>query len=295
MDVVAVGREWSQRGLFTMREMLPLMRTVTMFDGWTDEQRHTLILLASATARSSESVFLLTAYGQLWDAEMVLRSVIEGTLKFAFLLESRAEFDGRHTEYGDNLFEIALLKDHQKAKDFLDGAADPSAAEWRPIRERVLPAAEYEELRAKYDKKHRSDLEAKWGFTTLLNAVGRRKDASFRELSGLAWSYSLMSHLQHADYLGISLPMDRERRAETRRDSMHLAHHARLVNDTLVAMLNRLTIGYLCVGADLRPVSEALAKINSVREGFGGAYDQWLAVEYGVEQKAPTAEIDPPP
>ena len=123
----------------------------------------------------------------------------------------------------------------------------------------------------------------------MLNALGRRKEASFRQLSGLAWSYSLMSHLQHADYLGISLPIDRDFREEDRRDSIHLAHHARLINDTLVAMLNRLTVGYLCIGADLQPVSEALAKIESIREGFGGAYERWLAIEYGGEQKSPAA------
>jgi hypothetical protein len=94
-----------------------------------------------------------------------------------------------------------------------------------------------------------------------------------------------MSHLQHADYIGVALPLDRDTRAEDRREALHLAHHARLIIDTLTAQLNRMTVGYMFVGADLEPVAEALAKIESVRQSFGGAYERWTEIEYGGNQE----------
>lgn len=283
-QMFTLQREWSERGLFTLRELLPLMRPVVVFTGWTDAQRNTLGMLLAAVGRSSESVMLLSAYGQLWDAEMVLRSVFEGTLKFIFLLESQAEFASRHTEYAESLFELALLKDHQKAKDFLENVSDSNADAWRPIRERLLSDPEYQELRSRYDKNQRRDLEAKWGFTMLLNALSKRKDPSFRELSGLAWGYSLMSHLQHADFMGVSLPLDREARSDERREALQLAHLARLIIDSLTQLLNRLTVGYLFVGVDLRPVADAKRTIDGVRASFGGAYERWTEIEYGAQQ-----------
>ncbi len=282
-QLVSVQRAWSERGLFALREMLPLMAPVSEFEDWTDEQRDTLGMLMCSTARSSESVLLLTAYGQLWDAEIVLRSVFEGTLKFVFLLESRDDFKLRHDEYAQQLFELALLKDHQKAKDFLDGASDPNAARWRPIRDRLLPDPQHQELRDRYDKNRRRELEQKWGFTALLNALSRRADGSFKGLAGLAWGYSLMSHLQHADYIGVVLPLDRDMRYAERRETLHLAHLARLVIDTLTSMINRLTVGYLFIREDLGPVLEALSRVDNVRESFGGAYERWTEVEYGAD------------
>lgn len=289
-QVLSVGREWSQRALFTLREMLPLMGPVATFPGFDDGQRYTLGLLLTAVARSSESVILLTAYGQLWDAEMVLRSVVEGTLKFAFLLESPTEFANRHTEFADSLFDLALLKDHQKAKDFLEGASDPDAPAWRPIRDRVLDDGEFQRIRGRYDKAQQRELEGRWGFTTLLNGLSKRRGAAFKELSGLAWSYSLMSHLQHADYIGVRLPMDRDTRSDDRRDSIHLAHHARLLNDALTAQLNRLTVGYMFVGADLGPIAAALEKVDGVRKSFGGAYERWMDIEYAAQPAPRTTE-----
>lgn len=287
-------RQWSESGLFALRQMLPLMRPVAIFEGWTDDQRETLGMLLTAAARSSESVMLLTAYGQLWDAEMVLRSVFEGTLKFVYLLESRNDFATRYQEYAESLFELSLLKDHQKAKDFLDTAADPGADAWRPIRDRVLAEAEYQVLRARYDSVRRRELEGRWGFTTLLNGLSRRRDASFRELSGLAWAYSLASHLQHADYVGVALPMDREGRGAARRDAIHRAHHARLVIDTLTSLVNRLAVGYSYVGADMRPVGEALSTVHGIRGSFGGAYEEWLDVEYDLRGDKPSRAAEQP-
>jgi len=278
-----VQREWAERGLLAFREMLTLMAPVSRFNSWTREQRETLGMLLTASARSSESVFLLTAYGQLWDAEIVLRSVFEGTLKVIFMLESSDQFAVRYDEYAKDLFDISLLKDHQKAKEFLEGVSEPHTAEWTPIRERLLPETQYQDLRNRYDRVQRRELEQKWGFTNLLNALSRRAGTPLKSLAGLAWSYSLMSHLQHADYVGAMLPLERDMRSTERREALHCAHLARLIIDTLTSMLNRLTVGYIFVREDLGPVMEALSTIDAIRKSFGGAYERWIEVEYGAD------------
>jgi hypothetical protein len=280
----SVQREWSERGLLLLRDMLPLMAPVARFSGWTQAEQKTLGMLLSATARSSESVLLLAAYGQLWDAEMVLRSVLEGTMKFVFLLESREEFQARHQEYSEHLFELALLRDHQKAAEFLDGAADSDAIEWRPIRDRLIPDAELQSLRLQYNRTRRRELEQKWGFTALLNGISRNSRGSSKELSSLAWGYALMSHLQHADYVGVALPFDRALRSTERREALQLAHLARLVVDTLTSMANRLTVGYLFVQEDSEPIVATRSRIDVVRKSFGGAYERWAEVEYGTPE-----------
>jgi hypothetical protein len=97
---------WSESGLALLRELLPLMSPVSRYPEWTREERRTLGELLSACARSSESVLLLCAYGQVWDADVISRSVVEGTLKVMYLLQSREHFKQRHQEYAFDLLDI---------------------------------------------------------------------------------------------------------------------------------------------------------------------------------------------
>lgn len=91
-------RSWADRSLMLMRKLLPLMSPVGSYAGWDKNERQTLGYLLSACARSTESALLLIAYGQLWDAEMLLRSVAEGTFKFCYLLQNHTHFKQRHEE-----------------------------------------------------------------------------------------------------------------------------------------------------------------------------------------------------
>src|SRR4051812_31336606 len=137
-DLFAKQRDWAERGLMSARKLLPLMGPVGTHAAWQPEERKTIGYLASATARASESALLLCAYGQLWDAEGLVRSALEGSLKFSYLLQSASTFPDRHREYATDLFSIALFKDHKKAADLLATALDPADPEWRPIRDRLL-------------------------------------------------------------------------------------------------------------------------------------------------------------
>lgn len=109
----AKQRDWAERALMATQSLLPKMAPVSTYPGWQPRERETVSFLLTATARASESAFLLCAYGQLWDAEVLVRSALEGSLKLAYLLQARETFAARHSEYADQLFEIALFKDHR--------------------------------------------------------------------------------------------------------------------------------------------------------------------------------------
>jgi len=279
-DLIAKQREWAERGLMSARKLLPLMAPVSTYPGWTREERETITYLASATARASESALLLCAYGQLWDAEVLVRSTLEGSLKFSYLLQSPMAFVARHREYAKELFGIALLKDHRKAADLLATVQNPEDDEWRPLRDRLLSNAELTELSARFGRGARRELETRWGFTGLIGALSRSGDPLFQTIGGMAHGYSLASHVQHVDMVGASIPLDRDRRAPERRESLHLAHQGRLVSDILILLYLRLTVGYRFVGADITPLVEAKALVDAAGEWQDDAYRAWMDVEY---------------
>lgn len=272
-------REWSEDGLRIFRGFLSLMTPVGRY-AWGAQERETIGYLLSATARTSESALLLCAYGQLWDAEMLIRSVLEGSLKFAYLLQSREHFDERHREYADHLFAIGRLKDHQKAAGLLANVRNPDAVEWRPIRDRLLSDEERADLRASYDRITRKDLETRWGFTGLVGELSRSGDALFRDLPATAHAYSMASHIQHADMIGTSIALERDLRSERRRGTIQLAHLGRLVGDVLRFMFLRLAVGYRFTGADVASLKEVKSAIDAEAARFNETYRAWMDVEY---------------
>jgi len=119
-ELINIQREWANAGLLLMRDLLPLMMPVSTYKDWEWTERDTIGKLLSASARSTESALLLVAYGQLWDAEVLIRSVFEGTLKFAYLLQSEEAFKGRFHEFATQQPDIAALQDDKKARELLD-------------------------------------------------------------------------------------------------------------------------------------------------------------------------------
>ncbi|AYM92580.1 hypothetical protein D9980_19525 [Serratia sp. 3ACOL1] len=262
-DIFAIQSEWSKKSMLLMRELLPLMTPVALFDQWTKEEKSTIGYLLAASARSTESLFLLTSYGQLWDAEMVQRAIFEASLKFVFLLESRETFKDRFNDYSTALYEISLLKDDNKVLDVLSLLQKPDDRQWFPLRERLLADEERKRINEKYDKNYRRSLETRWGFTGIIGSLAR-SEKLFHGLSGLSYGYSVSSHVLHADYLGVTLPIERDSRDHEHRSAVHLAHLNRHISDAFSCLIMRLYAGYRFVGIDTDPIKDAVKKIDAL-------------------------------
>jgi hypothetical protein len=211
---------------------------------------------------------------------------MEGSLKFAYLLQSPKEFADRHREYAEDLFNIALIKDHRKAQDLLDIVPDAESPQWRPIRDVLLPRGQFEELSGRYDRTMRKDLEARWGFTGLLGRLARSGDTYFSGIAALAHGYGMASHVQHVDFVGASIPLERDRRPVERRESVHLAHGGRIISDVLWFFFLRLATGYRFVGADRARLDAAVSIIEKACAPFVHSYSEWIHKEYAEHTSA---------
>lgn len=272
---------WAERGLSLQRRLLPLTAPIAQHSRWSEEERRTLGNLLTASARSTESALLLVAYQQMWDAEMVMRSVMEGTLKLLYLLQRPDAFATRFREYNHDLFDIGLLKGHGKATELLGALGQEGAsAAWKPIRDMLLPDEECQRIRDQYPRESRRALEQRWGFTGMIGELCRSPD-QLDSLRVLLHGYSVASHIQHADTIGVSLPFDRDGRTEERRDAIHAAHAVRLISDGLHCKLIRLLGGYCFLGLDTGAIAQAKREVAELVESFGPVYDDWLRIEYG--------------
>ena len=93
----------------------------------------------------------------------------------------------------------------------------------------------------------------------------------------------MASHIQHADIVGASIALERDRRSAERRDAIHLAHEGRLLSDLLELLFLRLVVGYRFVVADMSQLAGVRVAIDEARAPFRQAANHWHRIEYPGE------------
>lgn len=275
---------WAEKALFLMRDLLPLMAPVATYLDWTQEERETLGMLLTASARSAESTLLLCAYGQLWDAEVTSRTVCEGSLKFCYLLQNRESFKERYKEYSNDQFWSGLLKDDKKIKELMDVLGNPTSKKWKPYTDRLLSDADQNEISLKFDRTSQRAAEARWGFTGMIREFQKSNDPLLSNLVGLAHGYSISSHIQHADYQGVAIAMDRDMREPERKITAHSAHLVKIISNIFSFFIIRLIGGYRFINHNPEKIQLAQDNISALIKSYGDIYEQWMDVEYPTDQ-----------
>lgn len=272
--------EWAEAAVCGLREMLSLMEPFASHRFEDRAAAAALGELASASARSSESAMLLCAFGQLWDAELVMRSVVEASLKFCFILQSPEHFPERMREYREDLHDIGVLKGHNKISEFLGGIASHSDAQVRPLVDRLLAPEELTRLQDRLPRQKRNIIEQRWGFSAMVGVLDRSGDPIFAGIAGLAHGYAMASHVMHADPIGVSMPMERDHRAPDRRDAAHSVHLARLILDATAFQRMRLVVAYRFLGLPVDGLTRADEIVEAAARRQQAAYQVFAAREY---------------
>lgn len=262
-------------------ELVALTKPLIAFEGFTDGERQVLNWLSAASARTSGSVLVLLESGRTWDAEILSRTVFEGSLKFCHLLSDRDQFQARLTEYEHILPDINSLADHEKAERVIASFPGKDETALIPLKELVLSEKQRETILHRYSKRDRHRLQAAWGFTGLIEQMLRSGDGMGALAAGLLHGFAMASHVAHADYIGVGMVMEREYRESKRREAARYAHAARVISDQLWYCALRLITGYRFIGEPTEPISKLMSDGSELWERLAEAQRDWYRVEYG--------------
>lgn len=191
-------------------------------------------LVSFAGDRSQALIWLVQA-GYLWDADMVMRSISEATIKVMFLCFTEDEEQwARVDEFWNDLAEVRQLKHSDRIKQVMAilDSGDPGTA-W--LSQQVLSEQEQQELRARWPKQKRQRLEQKWSFFEMLADIDKHFKAIGQPVVAhtAMYGYGASSHFIHADELALMLVWDREHRDPEVREKLEIAHACRLLIDHL--------------------------------------------------------------
>jgi hypothetical protein len=232
---------------------------------------------------SSESTLLLVREGKEWDADLIARSVMEGSFKFTYMLDgTENEVRAKADEYWNVLPRFSAIRHSDRAKQLLEAVQSPEDIEWAPFRDLLLKDSEIATTRAEFSREYRRALEERWSFSGLCKEFAKSKNRARRQLVHLAHGYGMSSHLLHKDADGVGIVWERFRRDPERREVATLAHCARVVSDVCAFSELRL----FCL---LSTRGDSINGLRDVRKRYEEplfselrkAANQFNAIEYG--------------
>jgi hypothetical protein len=274
-------RDLAQRGYAALFSLAPFMKPLNDIAA-EPRHKHALMALATACLRESETIIFLVQGRRVWSADVLMRSVLEGSVKFAYILESPATFAARCIEFRDVLPAIAKLRWHGKAEEWLNAVGENGSREQRPYRDVLLSKQQLEELRTTYPRELRNAVEGRWGFTSLLTAISKPNGAFGPVGRSLLHPYSVASHLIHMSYEGSDLPLERDSRPEERRDAIGVAHAAVLISDCLDFAHVRANAVHRFTGHSPEALYAELKSQRPLRDDLSTLVREWERVEYGT-------------
>ena len=207
-------QDWSNRSSHLLGDyydvILPFFKSNETIDAWVKFVSAQLFLQCQLT---SESIIFLLRERKEWDACILLRSVMEGTAKYLYILNgNEIEMQERAYEFWYVLPEIADIKHSDRVKDLYTKLAIPPQS---PLADLVLDEQEHKNLLNKYSRADRKKVEQRWAFSEILKSF---ENSELEPFKALFFEYGMCSHLAHMDAVGIGMIRERFAASPSNRD-----------------------------------------------------------------------------
>ena len=222
---------------------------------------------------SSESSLLLVQTGKEWDADLINRSVLEGTIKYIFLMHGNSDqVRQKAIEFWEKLPLFASIRRSDRARSFLDVVGNHDSSEWIPIKDLVLSDDDISRIKGESTKKERRSLDQKWSFSEITKGFAASDSEELKCFIHLSHGYGMSSRLIHKDGDGVGMVWERYRRSADEQVSVKLGHSARIVSD--ICTFSKMRLYRL-----LRFCGQDVSKIQTIEERYKDLFDELQTAE----------------
>lgn len=189
----------------------------------------------------SESVLVLLQNGATIEADILLRSTMEGTVRYCYLMTGdEVERKKKYYEYKVIMPDIDRLKDHKKAQIAIKILNRFTNSNTKPFENMILADEEIDDLKNRYSNKYKNELKKKWSYQYLLNELASSREEYEAQLGSLS-TYALTSHYCHLDFIGLSDNLNRIMLSKNDGNiTIDFAHSLRIVGNIISFYLFRV-------------------------------------------------------
>ncbi|MFN7180443.1 DUF5677 domain-containing protein [Hyphomonas sp.] len=270
-------------------EMAGLIAPLWKSDAISGRRAEVLATLSTTCLSTTGSALLLIEAGRVWDASILQRSVLEGTVRFIYLLHGDGGFDERLDEFSFTLEDIAWFRLTQKVRSFLQVLGDKKLDDGsqQTLETMQLPDAEYERISQKYPKRDRRQLEDKWSFGKLLDYLASKDILPTQAAADLQLRYLKSSQSIHGNPLGLASFYERAHRPEPNRSWAAYAQAAETTRVLKDLTLYRLYSAYRFLQLDMKVLLSAYEDPE-----FDLLFSKIMREHHGLEYGAEATESD---
>jgi len=230
---------------------------------------------------STEGSLILLRQGQEWDSEIINRSIIEGVVKYIFMLQgTEDEVLEKVNEYWEVLPSYSSVKRSDRVSSLLEAVNSDDLHNWKSLEDLKLTESDIDSIRDGTNKQQRKLLEQKWSFSTIIQGFSKSGDKSLEPLVYLAYNFGMSSHLIHKDGDGVAMVWERCTRDSVRQNAVKLSHLARAISDLCTFAEVRSMILHKCCGEKYDFTDNLRESYSSLFSELKIAFEDFNKVEY---------------
>jgi hypothetical protein len=202
-----------------------------------EEDIRVLYRLNGYCAMLSQTVLQMTLNDIVWECEILMRTISEGTIKLLYICGDTNTIGEKIQQYSEELSDYSINKDSTRAMTYVEkveGLDD--------VHKHTYLTLDKFTVDLEKTRKERKQTEQRWSFLEMLNQIEKMSMPFVDKITALAYGYGLSSHFVHADFEAIGLIWDRINREEKEQELLHNAHKSRFMGDMLTMALARAWI-----------------------------------------------------
>lgn len=240
-------------------------------------------MIAGSCAMSSDSCLLLLRHERVWDADIIVRAVYEGTAKLCYLTDGQPDERAiRLNEYWNDVPASIRAKRSDRVEKILSVVSNRNEPQWKGLAGIMVGPEEAVRLRSQYPREQQRQLLHRWSFHEIIGSLAKSDDPAFQNLVMLSHGYGNGSHLSHQDWNGVGMIWERTRREPLAQEAVHNAHIARILFDLCaMALLRSHCIAKISGGED-SGVTEGWSVLTEFYKCTSKVANRWAELEYGL-------------
>ena len=203
----------------------------SLLSGENDEFSHFARNMHAFIHERIDALFILIQTGCLWDADMILRSVAEASIKLIFVsIQLADERNNKALEFWVDIAEINQIKQAKQAEAVVENLKD---TDFNPLHIEPITMSknDLDRLTKKWPRNKRQRILQSWSYNEMVKQIAAKTDN--KTIESLARNFTQSSHLIHADETALGVINDRKNRTPEEKNALIILHERRLLSDCI--------------------------------------------------------------
>mgnify|MGYP001098866733 FL=1 len=178
----------------------------------------------------SQAILHLILEDYLWETEGLLRTVMEGSIKLAYIACEPDQIENKMFEFSRILPYINGTKRNKRIENILNIADLSEKIRDADIYKKILDC-ELPAIDENINRKNRNAIKRKWDFIAMIETIQNSGIKELVNTTVLSYPYGMMSNIVHMDYDGLNYIFERYSRDEIERDKVNSLQICRQYSD----------------------------------------------------------------